>query len=226
MLQLFKKNIVSENDYERMIVHGNDELKPDKETLLFTSTNEPMMPVRLYFKFLNRKNLFRALERRRCVNWENENHFIISYWEEARNMNLDVAYDDVPEDLFPILLANGRIVSNSEIHVDVRSFKRALEIINFLYKYIGPKFLYITHVATYNRYMSATSDNIQEVMNLNFDELFSDVNTEDDGLSKELAKSGVPISQIDNQIEKMIDQPIPTIRKIAVNGSKSELTSA
>lgn len=224
MIQLLKKEFITENGREKIITQMPAHFPAEQAVFLSTSTHEPFMPVRLYFKFLHKKGLIKALKRRNCIDWEDENQFIISYWEEARNIALSVPYDETPEEIFPILLASGRIVNASEIHVDVRSFKRAIEIIKFLYKQIGSQFLYITHVAAYNRYTDATAENIQSMSNLDFDELFSETNFQADSvLMKELVKDREDPEEIKNRWEEIMNKPIPAIQKIAVTGTKAEL---
>ena len=222
--QLFKQHLESKNDYEQIMVHAPDKIT-SKETLMHTTTNEPFMPARLYFKFINRKKLLKALERRKCIDRHDENTFIITYEEEAKNVNLDVACDEVPEELFPIILAKAQIVSSSEIHVDVRSFKRAMEIIKFLYKYVGPEFLYLTHVATYNRFIKVTSDNIQGLMNLDYDALFSKENLQNGGFAwnEIVDKTTGDVCKIESSENSDINT-VPIVKKIPISGTKPELS--
>ncbi len=154
MTQL-SKNYIYEDKSKRVLAYTPTEMEEGETALMQTATGEFLMPVRLYFKFFKRKNLLKALNRLRCLEWDNDDHFIIGYWEETRHFPLSVAYDDIPEDIFPILLAKGHI-RNVDLHIDLWSFRRAAEMTKFLYKHIGSKFLYITHMATYNRYIDAS----------------------------------------------------------------------
>lgn len=225
-MKKFMKTFVSQNEDEKFVFSGSGEFESGEEKILMTSTNEPMMPVRLYFRFVNRKKLYKALQRRHCIDWDSESDFMLSYWEEARHMDLDVPYDEVPEDIFPILLAKGRIINNSEVHIDVRSFKRAVEVIHFLYKYIGAQFLYITHIASYNRYLTATSETLSEIMNMNFDDLFSDVKTQMDFPFEEVSRNKGAFSSTEwaKHLDKMINSPLPVVTKLPVKGTKAELS--
>ncbi|MCD6056428.1 MAG: hypothetical protein K0R12_1390 [Gammaproteobacteria bacterium] len=223
MTQLLNK-FIHESDNERILTYSPTGLKEGERALMQTSTGEPFMPARLYFKFLNRKNLLKALNRLRCVDWNDDNCFIISYWEEARYIPLSVPYDGVPEDIFPILLAKGRIV-NSDIYIDVRSFRRAVEMIKFLYKQVGPKFLYITHIAIYNRCISTSGDTIQDIVNMDLDDLFSSANMQMEPLLDRANKDPKDSTEIGERLEKIINEPLPVIQKLTVTGTKQGLSS-
>jgi len=201
-----------ENENERILAYASTEMEEGKITTVQTSTGEPLMPVRLYFRFLKRKPLVKALSRLRCLDWEDDDHFIISYWEEARHFPLSVAYDEVPEDIFPVTLAKGHI-RNPDVHIDFRSFRRAAEMAKFLYKHVGPKFFYITHMATYNRYIKASRDELLDVANMDFDELFSDDNIQE----------GEPDSY--EELEASMNRPIPVTQKLNVRGTKEGLAT-
>ena len=188
------------------------EMEAGETALMQTATGEFLMPVRLYFKFFKRKNLLKALNRLRCLEWDNDDHFIIGYWEETRHFPLSVAYDDIPEDIFPILLAKGHI-RNADLHIDLWSFRRAAEMTKFLYKHIGSKFLYITHMATYNRYIDASKETITGLLNMDFDDLFSDDKIQEKDI----------LSQ--DELEASMSRPIPAIQKLAVKGTKEGLAA-
>jgi hypothetical protein len=206
------KTYLYQNKNEKILTYAPSPIEEGKTAILYTATGEPFMPVRLYFKFLKRKSLVNALNRLRCLEWDDDNHFFISYWEETRGFPLSSAYDDVPEDIFPVLLAKGHI-RNDDVHIDLRSFLRATEMVRFLYKHIGPKFLYITHMATYNRYFDTSKDTLPNVANLNFDDLFSD----------DKIQEREPHTQ--EELEEVMNRPIPVIEKLSVRGTKEGLAA-
>lgn len=207
MGQLIQQQFRTQDGREKGILQTNGDLSGDKKAFITTCTQEPFMPVRLYFKFLHKKKLVKALDRLKCIHWENADQFVVSYWEEAKNFDLSVQYDEVPEEIFPMLLASGRIINSSEVYLDVRSFKRAKELIDFINKRVGPQFLYITHVATYNRFMSADLENAQDILSLDFDRLFSEEN----------------LQAAYDEEESRHSRSIPVVKKIAISGTKGEL---
>ena len=59
-----------------------DDSKSDKK-VIYTTTNEPFMPVRLYYTIHNEYLLIKALRRLKCIEFANNKHFILSYFKEA-----------------------------------------------------------------------------------------------------------------------------------------------
>ena len=223
------KSVLHMVNEEKMLMQLSSDLSEGQTVLMKTSTGEFLMPARLYFKFLNRKNLVKGLTRLRCLEWEDDNQFMVSYWEEARFVSLTTPYDEVPEEIFPILLAKGKIVG-SEVHVDVRSFKRAIEIIKLFYKHLGPKFFYITHIATYNRCVSSSGEAVPEILAMGPDKLFSNDNLQvetllDNDDFQRIAENPEDLSLLKSRLDEIINQPLPVIQKMPVTGTKYGLST-
>lgn len=215
--------MIERNDHEKIVVQMPNDLNEKKKGLVVTTTGEPFMPARLYFRFLNKKSLIKALDRRYCIDWNGDNTFIISYWEEAKTIELKVPYDKVPEEVFPVLLARGHFVSPVEVHVDVRSFERAIGILKFLNKYIGPEFMYATHIATYNRFTEVQGKNAEDIGNLDHNEVFSEENLQQAAQKIDLHELSSDEEEMEKKWEKMMEQPIPTVQKLPVKNSRSGL---
>ncbi|MGX6960263.1 MAG: hypothetical protein ACIPMY_03290 [Rickettsia endosymbiont of Pentastiridius leporinus] len=111
-----------------MITNG---INDNSYTVIHTTTNEPMMPVRLYYKVHNEDLLVRALKKLKCIGFENKKNFVLLYYKEAKNLDLEVYYQDVPEEFYPVILATGciyitlrlKIVTESSIYN--RFFRKA-----------------------------------------------------------------------------------------------------
>jgi sulfur relay (sulfurtransferase) DsrC/TusE family protein len=88
--------------------------------------------------------------------------------------------------------------------------------------------MYVTHIATYNRYISSQENVFRDILNLDFDELFSEENLQK-LMPKMLEKiqdapqdkDGYQAHQ--KQWEEELEQPLPVVRKIPVKNSKSGL---
>jgi hypothetical protein len=146
-----------------------------QKIIVYTATNEPLMPVRLYYKIHNEYLLIKALKKLKCVSFEWDNkEFVISYYKEAKRLGLDVHYQDVPQELYPVALAYGHI-RNYVLHMDLRSLKRAVYIIDFVAKYIPPTIMEITHFANSNK-LTVTNDrnNSPEILDMDYDKFFDD----------------------------------------------------
>lgn len=221
--------ITKKNNYEKIVMHMPKDLDEKGKGLIATTTGEFFMPARLYFRFLNKKALIKALDRRYCIDWEDDNTFIISYWEEAKILDLEVPYDEVPDEVFPVLLAKGSFVSPEEVHVDVRSFERAMGILKFLNKYIGLNFMYATHIATYNRLSEIQGKNTEDIRNLDHNEIFSEAALQQINPEREFSelfaaeKSEDNPEELKKQWKEILEQPIPplpVVQKFPIKNSR------
>lgn len=147
----------------------------NKKSVVYTTTGEAFMPVRLYYKIYNQHLLIKALRKLKCVVFDDDKRFILAYYKEAKNLPLAVHYQDVPEGLYPITLAEGYIKQNSIMHLDIRSLRRAVYIIDFLVKYIPPTIVKITYFANFNKLILANNNQeLQEIMTLDYDQFFTE----------------------------------------------------
>ena len=114
-----------------MTTTSNDDNNSD-EKVIYTTTNEPFMPVRLYYTIHNEYLLIKALRKLKCIEFEDNKNFILSYFKEAKNLDLEVHYQDVPEDLYPVILAEGHVKQGEILHLDTKSLRRAVLVMDFL----------------------------------------------------------------------------------------------
>lgn len=161
---------------EHLYVTADKELDSKETTLLTTTTSEPFMHVRLYYRVHNRSELLRKLSNLRCIDVFEETAFILNYAYEANDIPLKVKSNQLPKHLQPIILAKGKFVSDESMTLDLRSFERATCIIEFLDGVVGRDFAEITHIATHNKLHKVTKYTATEVMNVNYDDLFSEEN--------------------------------------------------
>lgn len=155
----------------------------EEPKLIMTSTEELFMPVRLYYKLHNKKALIKALRKLKCVlfSQEDEDHFVISYHKETKKIDLAIAYQEVPKELYPIALADGYIVGNSELRVDTKSLRRAVGIVDFLVKSIIPSnIIEITAMANCNKATAVRNEEeYYQWFNVNYDALFDNISISD-----------------------------------------------
>jgi len=143
-----------------------------KSPLMVTTTKEPLMPIRLYYDVFDKKRFLQRLSQLECVRLESEDQFLITYEKEAQRLPLAVPYDQVPEDVYPVLLAFGRFVDETHIQLDLRSFERGLGMIEFLDQEIDRSLAQITHIASYNKV--STKADFKDITLLEFDKFFSE----------------------------------------------------
>lgn len=228
MNQIITKEVISKEGHEKIVVQIPEKWDQNERKLISTTTGELFMPARLYFRFRNKKTLMKALERRHCIELFDDGAFNISYWEEAQTIKLKVPYDEVPENVFPVLLARGSFVGQSEIHIDVRSFDRAIGVLKFLNKYIGSQFMYATHIATYNRLTSIKEQEEENALNLDYDKIFDEEKLQQIEYEQDFSKFSNNENRDSEEVaqenfEEMINRPIPVIRRTAIKNNQAVL---
>ena len=92
---------------------NDDERSYNKEAVVMTMTNEPLMPIRLYYTVFNQEGLLQKLQQLGCVHFESAEDFCICYEKEARNIPLSVSYNKVPERFYPVILAFGHLIDGT-----------------------------------------------------------------------------------------------------------------
>ena len=161
---------------EHISVAHDRNLSSKQPALLTTTTNELFMHARLYYNVHNKSDLINHLSKLQCIDIYEKDEFIINYIHETQNIGLAVKHNKVPKELQPIILAKGKFIDGSEMVLDLRSFERACGVIEFLNAHINRDIAEITHVATHNKLHRVTKNTASDVMNVDYDKLFSNEN--------------------------------------------------
>jgi hypothetical protein len=146
--------------------------------------------------------------------------FTVSYWHETKKLKFVHRYDEVPEELFPVLLGVCRFKSDNEMVIDVRSYERAWRLLLFMDRNVSRKFMEVTDIATYNRIIKrhVGGAELEEVMAWDFDALFSPDTMEI------VSASDIPEDDFNEEdadalaasIKEKLHEPIPVARKAPV----------
>lgn len=135
-----------------------------------TVTGEIFQPVRLYYEIHDQKKVKKCLERLRCIQFDApRNRWLWLYDEEAKSIDFKTPFASIPKDLCPVVIGSFVWKSAKMLILDVRSFERALEAIQFFDKKISRSIATVTHCAVVNRIFEA-----QESVGSNFDVYFED----------------------------------------------------
>lgn len=204
----------------------NETFSGNQGALVMTTTKEPHMPIRLYYRVHNKPALVSQLATLRCVELTDDDRFFITYSEEAKRLGLSVKYNKVPQALYPIILAHGHII-NDIFHLDLRSFERGVRMVEFIDKHIDRTIANITHAATYNRINRVTEKTMESLITLDYDQLFSEKNMSiinPEAVLEELNAATLHAQNSDEKrrlatahLEKLENQALPLIEKFPVN---------
>lgn len=216
-----------------------DDSKSD-EKVIYTTTNEPFMPVRLYYTIHNEYLLIKALRRLKCIELQDNKHFILSYFKEAKNLDLEVHYQNVPEGLYPIILAEGHIKQGKRLHLDTKSLRRAVLVMDFLAKHIPHTIAEVTHFANSNKLTtSINKEDLEAIIAEDYDKVFAEdviqdidfYNIEDTG-NIEVSSNYDSHEDIDNlergaddlreKIRKEELKSYPDVERIKINYNKNK----
>jgi len=139
-----------------------------EKTIGMTVTGEVFQPVRLYYTVLNREKIEECLACLRCMEVDaSQKRWVWLYNEEAKSIDFKNNYYSISEKVSPIVLGSFVWKSAETLILDVRSYERALEAIQFFDKYIPRSLAKVTHCATVNRIFE-----IAESAPSNFDVFF------------------------------------------------------
>jgi hypothetical protein len=139
-----------------------------ERTIGMTITGEIFQPVRLYYKILNHKEVEKCFDRLRCMEFDApRNRWVWLYDEEVKFIDFKNKFSSLPAKIKPVIIGSFVWKSDEDLILDVRSFERALEAIQFFDKKLSRSVARATHCAVVNKIFEA-----QESAESNFDIYF------------------------------------------------------
>jgi len=100
-----------------------------KRPLVMTTTNELFLPARIIYRVADRARVLTTFRGLRCMTLEPSGRWTWNYEYEAKEMGFPPAYEEVPPERQPVVLAACYWVGSDGLHVYVRS---TLRLRNFL----------------------------------------------------------------------------------------------
>jgi hypothetical protein len=134
--------------------------KKNQSNIVTTLTDELYLPARVYYKIHNTPLLKKTLRKLKCIQFyeEDPNCFSIFYYKEAKKLDLAIHYQEIEEGFYPLSIAECIIRSNSILHVDTESSRRAIELMGFLEKNIPYNLIEIISFAHMNKAFTSNED--------------------------------------------------------------------
>ncbi len=157
---------------------STNKIAKSENILIKTLTDELFQPMRLYYIVHNKEQLEASFRNLKCFEYnEKLNDWVVEYANEAANIGLAIAPNQVPKEAQPLLIATIYIENKTTMLVDVRSIERAKKLILFIDKYVPKSIAEISNAAIYNQLITVSSDNVREGINdIDYDEIFSHEN--------------------------------------------------
>ena len=97
-------------------------------------------------------------KRLRCMEFApTDNRWMWLYKEEAKDIKFTTSYRDIPKEARPIILGSFTWDGDQELRLDVRSFERVIEAIQFFDQKINHKLATVTKLKVVNKLFPATT---------------------------------------------------------------------
>src|SRR5262245_4262177 len=98
--------------------------------LLMTTTNELFLPSRIIYRVFDREELLAKFRKLRCMTFEETNgRWTWNYEFEAKKMGFPPAYEEIPPERQPIVLAGCYFAHPTSLQVYVRSTLRLRKLL-------------------------------------------------------------------------------------------------
>lgn len=201
--------------------------KSSEKFLVKTLTDEFFQPMRLYYIVYDKAQLEKCFKKLKCMKYdENLDDWIIMYTDEAGKIGLQVSPKKVPKKAQPLVIASIYTESENTMLVDVRSIERAAKIIELIDKYVPKKVAEITHTAIYNKLITVNGNNQESVNDIDYDEIFSQMNItviDPEKTIKESEKIAAQYKDKEERIQAIIQKtqddakkPLPEVEKFPI----------
>lgn len=127
-----------------------------EKSILATVTGEYFQPVRLHYRVSDQHGLLAAFKKLRCVDHDpSGGRWVWLYDFEARHLQFQRSYAEIPKDLRPIVIGSFFLRSAGELHLDLRSPERAVSAIPFFDRHVPRRAAKVTEAEVVNRLFSA-----------------------------------------------------------------------
>lgn len=145
----------------------------ENKTLITTHTGEPSQPVRIYYQVVKPKTVLGVLKKLRCVYFEQAlKRWRWTYEHEALKLRFEISYSKIPKEVKPIVMGDFFFRGDKELLLEVRSFDRAIQAIEFLEKRINPRAAKAHKLRVVNRFFAASEHNVEQLLESPYDRFF------------------------------------------------------
>jgi len=129
------------------------------QQVLTTTTGEMMQPIRLHYNIFNKKELLRVFNKLGCVEFDpTKNRWIWVYAREATSLKFKRSYNDLLKEARNVVFGSFFITSETRMHLDARSFERALAAVEFFDNRIPRAVAKLSYFCILNRLFSGPKE--------------------------------------------------------------------
>jgi hypothetical protein len=126
-----------------------------EKQLVTVKTGEPYQPVRIYYQVFKQKTVLAVLQKLKCIEYEPERgRWNWLYEAEAKKLRFTRSYSALTPADKPLILGYFTFPSPDQMLLDLRSFERATQALDFFDKRINRYAANPTHMRVVNRCFS------------------------------------------------------------------------
>ncbi len=192
----------------------------DRQKLASTTTGEIFQPVRLHYEISNADEFLASLSKLACIDYDSgQNRWVWLYAEEARSLDFKQKADEQN----PVVLGEFLFKGEKEVMLNLRSFERGYQAVEFFDKYMPRAVAKVTRMTMCTKLFS-----IEEALSIgSLGQYFKQTQTlvrNPEQMTQELialaSESDDPaqrVAALDQYIEKLEHEPIPELEQFPVH---------
>ncbi len=198
-----------------------------EELLITNVTGEPFQPARVYYQVVNQKTVLGVFKKLKCMDYDPEgDRWVWLYESEAKNLRFETSYNKIPKEKRPIVIGYFMFRNDQEMILELRSFERVIEALQFFTKRINWRAAEPKRLRIVNKLFTTARDQKPVTQN-SFDEFFerNDIYIRNsETLEKEIMDiesqyedPDEKIAAVNTYLEEKARQPLPEIEELEID---------
>jgi hypothetical protein len=140
---------------------------------LCTSTGELFQLGRIYYQVFNQTTVLGVFKNLRCMEFDDtRNRWVWLFEHEAKKIRLGKPHSQLPKEIRPVVIGSFTFRGEDQMLLDVRSWDRVTQAIEFFDKRINRRAAQVTNLRILNKLFEATEEKAQQLIQQSPDSFF------------------------------------------------------
>jgi hypothetical protein len=140
---------------------------------LCTSTGELFQLGRIYYQVFNQTTVLGVFKKLRCMEFDDtRNRWVWLFEHEAKKIRLGKPHSQLPKEIRPVVIGSFTFRGEDQMLLDVRSWDRVTQAIEFFDKRINRRAAQVTNLRILNKLFEATEEKAQQLIQQSPDSFF------------------------------------------------------
>jgi hypothetical protein len=140
---------------------------------LCTTTGELFQLGRVYYQVSNQATVLGVFKKLRCMEFDGtRNRWVWLFEDEAKKIRLGRPHSQLPKEIRPVVIGAFTFRGEDQMLLDVRSFERVTQAIEFFDKRINRRAAQVTNLRILNKLFEATEETAQQLLQQSPDSFF------------------------------------------------------